>query len=327
MIYNIEHNNDVVTLQIPVTNNDLTTNATGVVATQLFPTGISIYGTPTVTKGSYNTTTKIWTIGTLNPQETANLTLKVKVDDIDVQPFTIKTTITLNEGESNTSNNIRFDVLKLGSCTDCDLCDPCNFVEPTIVLYNDVAGLVVNLAANDTINCTCCQKTFEIVGTPDNIIVNSLSNIGILKYTYIDSKLPGSLQYRVVCANCPNGLDYTSDPATVTFDPLVVSLTNGYVVKPTQTVNYTQEINFDYFRFDNHANNITFTLLPVTSWSIGRSVKIYVYDSTQSGPLAHTFTVSLNTGTFTEGGTTKTITANYSSLEIVYIGGNKFDII
>lgn len=334
MIYNVEKNDDIVTLQIPVSNNDLLTNATGVLATQTFPAGISIYGTPVMTQGSYNTLTKIWTIGTLTPNNTptgtAVLTIKIKVDDISLQPFNIKTVVTITEPEQSLLNNTRWDTIRLGTCVNCGLCDPCNFEEPILISTNDTSGLTVNLAENDVINCDCCQKEFEIVGSPVNITVNSISVTGILKYSFIDPTVAGSLSYRIKCKNCPNGLDYLSNTSTVTFSPIVSSFDTSFTVKTTQTTNYTQEANFDYFRFNTASSTITFTLLPVTNWVIGKKVTLYVYDASQSGPLVNNFIISTSTGTetFTDTNTqTKTYTSNYTSFTVVYVGSNKFDII
>lgn len=332
MIYSIANNNDIVTLEIPVRNNDSSIPATSVLLTQTFPSGISIYGTPTLTHGSYNTGTKVWTIGTLAPLETAVLVLKIKVEDIDLQPFTITSVVTISETESTTVNNTRYDILKIGEpCVNCNICDPCNFIEPIIILSNDTAGLVYDVAANDIINCNCCQKEFIIVGDPENIIVNSFSNNGILNYTYINGSLSGSLQYRVNCNNCTNGLDYTSDPVTVTFNPIYDESYGDFNIEETQTIDYTQDNEFDYFRFDLKDNAITFTLSPAVEWRTGQKITLYVYDSDQSGPLDYNFIIQTDDPleVFTETGTDEytTITSNYTSLTIVYIGGDTFDVI
>lgn len=332
-ITNITNNNDVVQITIPVTNFDNLIDATGVTATQTIPTGISIYGTPVVSQGVYNTGTKIWTIGTLGAGDTATLTIKYKVDDITLQPFTIKTEVAITEPESSSTNNIRYDVLKLqGACVGCEVCDPCNFEEPTIVTVNDTAGFVFDLSANDNVSCACCQKDYEIVGSPVNITVNSLSNNGILNYTYQSIVDPGSLVYRVVCSNCVNGLDYTSTNASVVFPAMSVTATvaENYLVT-TQIDDYTQDANYNYFRLDTASNQITFTLLPYTGWVSGKKIQVYVFDSSQSGALLNTVTIETGNvlDTFTETGTTTypVITNNFTSLTIVYVGNNKFDVL
>lgn len=330
MIYKIANNGDVVTLNIPVTNKDKVVTATGLTLTQTFPAGISIYGTPVITAGAYNTLTKVWTIASSAPEHTDLLSIKIKVDDISLQPFHIKSVLAIVEPEYNLTNNERFDSLILGdTCETCD-CDPCNFEEPIIITNNDTAGLSINLAENDTVDCPCCQKEFEVVGTPVNITVNSISVTGTLKYSFIDPTQSGSLVYRVNCKNCPNGLSYASNTSTVTFAPIVSSFNEGYRVKEDQTLDYIQESEFNYFRFDTATNAIQFTLLPASAWNIGKSIKVYVYDSSQSGPLVNNFTVVTDSGTetFTDTGLdNRLVTANYVSFEIVYVGSNKFDVI
>lgn len=330
MIYKIANNGDVVTLNIPVTNKDKVVTATGLTLTQTFPAGISIYGTPVVTAGAYNTLTKVWTIASSAPEHTDLLSIKIQVDDISLQPFHIKSVLAIVEPEFTLANNTRFDSLILGdSCEGCD-CDSCNFEEPIIITNNDTAGLSINLAENDTVDCPCCQKEFEVVGTPVNITVNSISVTGTLKYSFIDPTQSGSLVYRVNCKNCPNGLSYASNTSTVTFAPIVSSFDTSFVVKATQTANYVQESSFDYFRFNTATSTITFTLLPVSSWVVGKKITVYVYDASQSGPLVNNFTISTSAPaeTFTDSNTqTKIYTANYTSFTVVYVGSNKFDII
>lgn len=326
MTYYFTNINQIVELQIPATNNDNLLVANGASVTVTIPTGLSIYSA-SVTKGSFNTSTKIWTIGTIDPKNTEVLVLKVRIDNTDVLPFTIKSVLSISSPtDSPLTNNTRYDVIKLqGSCdSNCDNCDPCNFKEPTLILADDIGGLIVDLSKNDIIDCTCCNKVFEIVGTPENIVVVSLSNTGILNYKFTDISKDGVLQYRVICQDCINGLDYTSDPATVTF----AAMANlNFSVKSTQTGDYTQQSTYSYFRFDSAANNVTFTLLPVASWSIGKSITVVIVDSSNSNS---TFIISTSSPseTFTDTGLQTFVTAsNYTALSIVYIGSNKFDIL
>ena len=326
MIYSIANNNDIVTLNIPVTNHDALVTATGVTLTQTFPAGISIYGTPIVSKGTYNTGTKIWTIASLLPQETANLQLKVKVDDINLQPFTIKSILAITEPESSLLNNTRFDTLTLGNGSDSE-CNPCNFVEPVIIINEDIASLSFDVSKNDTINCPCCQKVFEIVGSPVNVNVLSFEN-GVIKYQFINPTLSGTAEYKVTCTNCSNGMDYTSDPVTITFNPIFSPTYKDYTVKPVQTGDYSQELLFDFFWFDLATSAINFELIESDSWEIGQKITVYAYDSTQSGPLVNLLTVICDgVDVFLEGGNTKVISSNYSSFTIVYLGSAKFAII
>lgn len=69
---------DNVNFTIKVTNLGPNTSS-GIEATDLLPTGLN-YVSSTASQGSYNSTTGIWTVGTLTSGSFATLTIKVKVD-------------------------------------------------------------------------------------------------------------------------------------------------------------------------------------------------------------------------------------------------------
>ncbi|MDO5836061.1 MAG: Ig-like domain-containing protein [Methanobacterium sp.] len=72
-------NGDTITITITAKNNG-PDNATGIQITDLLPTGLIFQSANTHGTGTYNETTGIWDIGTLNNGTTATLTITVKVN-------------------------------------------------------------------------------------------------------------------------------------------------------------------------------------------------------------------------------------------------------
>ena len=71
---------DVVTYNITVTNNGAA-QATSVSLTDLLPAGLTAtIGNGAITQGSYNASSGLWTIGTINAGDTVTLTLEGTVD-------------------------------------------------------------------------------------------------------------------------------------------------------------------------------------------------------------------------------------------------------
>ncbi len=71
-------NNDMVTYTVTATNNGPST-ATGVKVTDALPAGV-VFQSATPSKGSYVSSTGLWTVGSLNKNESATLQIKVKID-------------------------------------------------------------------------------------------------------------------------------------------------------------------------------------------------------------------------------------------------------
>ena len=110
------HQGDYVTITINTTNNGPST-ANGINITDLLPTGLYLGSTDpntsyTTTQGTYNPTTGIWTIGSLNNNTTATLTIIAKVTATPDTPITnnaYKSTET--EYDWNTANDANTVIL------------------------------------------------------------------------------------------------------------------------------------------------------------------------------------------------------------------------
>ena len=114
------HQGDYVTITINTTNNGPST-ANGINITDLIPTGLYLGSTDpntsyTTTQGTYNPTTGIWTIGSLNNNTTATLTIIAKVTATPDTPITnnaYKSTET--EYDWNTANDANNMILNTGN--------------------------------------------------------------------------------------------------------------------------------------------------------------------------------------------------------------------
>ena len=136
---------DVVTFEIEVTNNG-DANATNVVLTDSLPAGITLTG-GTVSQGTYDVDTGLWTIGALNNGAIATITLTGTVD--------------VGEG-GNTITNV-------ASAAMGDQTDPSTVGDDLVesIIVNDAADLVTvkSLASGDSTPAEGDEVTFEITVT------------------------------------------------------------------------------------------------------------------------------------------------------------------
>ena len=164
---------DTVTFQIVVTNAG-GAQATNVSLTDLLPAGITFTGSST-TQGSYNTTTGLYSIGTLNVNDTATLTLTGTVD-VGEGGNTITNTTTAATGDQTDTSTVGDDL------------------NESIVVNNEADLITVKtLASGDTTPNEGDTVTFAITVTNDGGA--QATNVSL-----IDS--------------LPAGITYTSDTTT-----------------------------------------------------------------------------------------------------------------
>ena len=83
---------NTVEYTIVISNNGPSSH-TNVVLTDNLPTGVTLSGTPTITQGSFNTSSELWSVGTI--ASNSNATLKVlAIINADQGGNTITSTIT-----------------------------------------------------------------------------------------------------------------------------------------------------------------------------------------------------------------------------------------
>ena len=108
---------DTVTFQIQVTNNGAA-QATNVSLTDLLPTGLTATaGNGTISQGSYNAATGLWTIGTLNSGASATLTLEGTVD-VGQSGNTITNVTTAATGDQNDPTTVGDDLTEQVTVTN-----------------------------------------------------------------------------------------------------------------------------------------------------------------------------------------------------------------
>lgn len=219
--YTVIKNGDIIEVEWYVRNVTTNVDATGVVSTFELPVDGLSYLSHVVaaTNGVYNPLLATWTVGTVHRGTVKKIKIKYTIDDISFLNMTIKQTITLNESDSVLDNNIRRIFI---SKTGTPVCDPDNFITPTLEVSDSTLYELLYIGGGDTITCPCCTKTYEIVANSSvNVVVTAISQDGYAKITRINPMIDGSFQYTAACSDCTDGEDYTSAAtATVTVKKL-----------------------------------------------------------------------------------------------------------
>ena len=112
------------TFEVTVSNvkNNGPSVATGVKVTVTIPTGLA-YVSSSLDKGSYNTVTNVWTIGSLNKGESVDGTFTFQVTDDCEKPYTINFDVTTVTGCDSCLDNNNYCVVANGvSCCDIRGC-------------------------------------------------------------------------------------------------------------------------------------------------------------------------------------------------------------
>jgi len=333
--YKVNANGDQVCITIPVKNSSATIPATGVLVNLNIPAGLtysSIPGNPSVPVGTYSTLNNRWTVGGIPVNQTYIAQVCLTVTDITEAPFTITSVVSLNESDVIIPNNTRTDVITNGYCPGCAQ-PPQIQVDPK----DDLTQCVCHNVASNDINCGGGYTTmYELVeGSEVNLDSVSLDEYsGAGRVVLLDPNSEWSYQYEIRCKDCVTGV--VSDaygPATVSGPPIFTAqINNNNYLITTQTGNYTQindcVTNYSYYRFDTAGGNIIFTLTNPSTWC-RNSITVFRFE-TGAGTPANTFQIVTDNvaRTFTNNGLTSyDIPTNFTNIKIVYIGGNKFDIL
>ena len=119
----VTKNGDIVELIIPI-RNDSSYGDTNVQVQFTIPTGLIIHNFSVLSNGgSFNTSTKLWTIGSLAAHELTKLTLSLKVTDITEANFNVTGTVTSTNDP--TSSSIGF-IIETTTCTPSAGANPDN---------------------------------------------------------------------------------------------------------------------------------------------------------------------------------------------------------
>jgi uncharacterized repeat protein (TIGR01451 family) len=183
----VSQNGDIIIWIVPITNNS-SYKDTNVLATNTFSAGQE-YVSHTVTKGNYNTTTGLWTIGDMQGLTTETLTVRTRVTDILSAPFELESGVT---GDLNGGDPTPF--------TQTVLLDSCPATGAGI---DDLSGcLCIDVSLNDT-KCTKGTTTWELnIPSITNCTTYTWDEAtGKGNFTPIDPTLPITGTYDMFCTS------------------------------------------------------------------------------------------------------------------------------
>lgn len=175
----VASNGDTYTWDIVVTNNSAV-SATSVSVTNTISSGV-IYSSHIASKGTMNTTTFLWTIGTMAPGEVVTLKLTMEVDDINDAPYNIHSEVSSFGTESTPlDNEVDNDVYDL--CTAFSNC----FVNEKLFHITDIGEGTQQEAIDAAVPTPSCG---DVV-----IIGNSCENTYFSMYSCEDSSWSSIVQ-------------------------------------------------------------------------------------------------------------------------------------
>lgn len=197
---NVTQNNDVVQITVPVLNSRPYPD-TNVQVQFTIPAGVVISDYILQSNGgSFNTSSKLWSIGTLAANASTTLVLTIKATDITLAPFTITGVLSGTLADSNAGNNSTSWVIQ------ADTCPPAAGANP------DTSGC---LCGDVSLNDTKCSAGI----TEWRLNVLSITN-STSPYTW--DELTG--QYAFIP-------DDNSLPITFTYDLYCVQGINEYLIQ------------------------------------------------------------------------------------------------
>lgn len=205
---NIALNGNLTTWWIPATNLS-TVTATGVTVNVVVdPAGGLKLETWSTDTGSFNSTTKIWSVGILAPGQTKWLKLVTKVIDIGLAPFTMTSVISGNGIDPNNANNILEQTITSV------------VTSVTAGAVSDIGCACIDVSLNDT---PCNYGVSEWRLNPS--VINSTSytwdeTTGKGQFTHADPTLPITSSYSLWC-DPGTGFVQISGPATITIPPII----------------------------------------------------------------------------------------------------------
>ena len=183
----VSQNGDLIMWSIPVTNNAAYTD-TNVVVTDVSTAGTS-YVSHTVTKGTFNPTTGVWTIGDLEAKKTETLKLTVRVVDISLAPFVNTASVTGTLIDNNIGDNTFTQTVPAA------ICAPAGGVAPSFssCLCGDLSRI--------TTKCTQGVTEWRLIASS---VVNGINQYwntqdGTFGFTPIDPTLPVTFAYDLFC--------------------------------------------------------------------------------------------------------------------------------
>jgi len=214
---NIKQVGDLIVWTIPAQNNG-TANSNNVSVQVNITPGLQYISHNAPPGTSFNTTTGVWTIGTLlvGPANKKELKIVSSVVDLALAPYELTATITGTNVDPVSGNNIFTDTVGISEC------------DPVAGAIDDPnACLCGNVAHNDT---PCSYGTTSWVLDEDSVENGEITywnpNTGEYTATFDDPSEPITFEYTIWC-NIGEGPVEVSGPATVTIQPILIDSIQG----------------------------------------------------------------------------------------------------
>lgn len=181
----------------PVKNNG-NIKATNVVGTVTEPSGVSFVKAKT-DKGTYNNTSKEWTIASLLAGESTQIELEFNVDDFEAFPFEFTIDFTSDQSpDADPTNNSKTIEINQEDVFPCPDCPP-----PSVELENGVWYPASGKIEIEN-KCQGCEMELEVISaTLENVSDVVLNDEGEYHLDVIDKTLPWSFEVEAYCINCP----------------------------------------------------------------------------------------------------------------------------
>jgi uncharacterized repeat protein (TIGR01451 family) len=214
---NITQVGDLIIWTVPAQNNG--TNISNNVVVQVNITNGLQYVSHIAPSGTtFNTTTGVWTIGTLGvgPANKKELKITTRVLDLAEAPFTLTATISGTNVDPVSGNNTFTDTVGLTACPPA-----------AGAVNDDNACLCGSVATNDTI---CSHGTTTWILNEDSVtngvVIYWNEETGEYQSVFDDPTLPITFEYSIWC-DAGDGPVQTSGPAQVTVQPILLDVPIG----------------------------------------------------------------------------------------------------
>lgn len=205
----VTKNGDLIRWEIPITNHGGSAD-TNLIVSGTIPAGVSLNNSIVPSGTSLNTGSPYqWTIPVLNVGETKTLVIYTKVTDIFQADFVWTWTITSDNTDPVLGNNTLILTVEAGTC-------------PPVAGGSDkfVCGCV-NLTGDTA--CSHCTTEWRLnLGSAVNLnVIDWDEQLGMGNFTHDNPTQPGTIEYNIWCADCPDLADYNvSGPFVLTLPAL-----------------------------------------------------------------------------------------------------------
>lgn len=225
------------------------------------PSGVSLVKVST-SKGTYNSSTKEWTIGNLNPGQEVDIIIEYSITDINEAPFTFKLAVVSDQDDAGEETRV-YTASDIFPCPDCP---------PPSITLNNTTWATVHGKVDFESNCQECDTEISVV--PMSMVnvtsVDIDATTGFYSVNVTDKSQAWSFQVEGNCINCPYWCNGEND-----FGPYGPVTVNGPAPwEPTVPPRYEEDDiqSGDTIQLDAIASSVTHVyrngiLQPTSSYS------------------------------------------------------------